>query len=172
MGRIICRAIVALVFSSGAVFAQHHGGGRWDGRFAGFYRYDPSCFAPAVVTLPVPYPLPNPVSYPVVTNVVASSPTYLIVGNNSSARPQLVFKDGTSYFVSDYWRTDDQLHFATMEEGGTKTVPHTVPFDTLDLQRTKDAGAAEGFRFVLRDKPLEQWLAHRGEQPARARARR
>ena len=171
MRRVIYSAILALVFSSGAVFAQYHAGPYSDGRFTRFYRYHPPYFFPSVVTVSVPYPVPYAVPY-VVTSVVAPSPTYLFLGNNSSRRPQLVFKDGTSYFVSDYWRTDDQLHFATMEEGGTKSVPHTVPFDTLDLQRTKDAAAAEGFRFVLRDKPLEQWLTHGGEKPKRARPRR
>lgn len=171
MERIICSAILALLFSSGALFAQHHGAGRTDVRLIGLYRYYPPYFVPSIVTVPVPYPVPYAVPY-VVSNVVAPSPAYLFVGNNSSARPQLVFKDGTIYTVSDYWRTDDQLHFMTKEEGGTKSLPHAVPFDTLDVQRTKDAAAVGGFRFVIRDKPLDQWLAHRGEHPGRARAKR
>jgi hypothetical protein len=72
-----------------------------------------------------------------------------------------VFKDGTSYTVADYWRVDDQLHFITVEEGGTKFVPHTVPFDNLDVPRTKKRAATEGFRFLIRDKPIQQWLEQR-----------
>jgi hypothetical protein len=75
-----------------------------------------------------------------------------------------VFKDGTSYTVADYWRVDDQLHFITVEDGGTKFVPHTVPFDDLDLDRTKDRAKAEGFRFVVRDKPIEEWLEDRTQE--------
>lgn len=171
MRRITCSAILALLLSTGAAFAQHHGATRTDVRFISFYRYDPIYFARSVVTVPVPYPVPYPIPY-VVPTVVAPSAPYLFIGNNSSVRPQLVFKDGITYIVSDYWRTDDQLHFMTSEEGGTKSVPHVVPFDTLDLQRTKDTAAAEGFRFVLRDKPLDQWLAHRDERGPGARGSR
>src|SRR5205814_10377721 len=95
---------------------------------------------------------------------IPSLATYLPLGSASQTRPQLVFKDGTSYTVTDYWRVDDQLHFITLEEGGTKSVPHSVPFDTLDVQRTKEAAAAQGFRFVIRDKPLQQWLEHRAQR--------
>ena len=49
--------------------------------------------------------------------------------------------------MTDYWRVNDRLHFITIEEGGTKSVPHTVPFGELDVQRTTDANAAQGFRF-------------------------
>jgi hypothetical protein len=57
-------------------------------------------------------------------------------------------------------RVNDQLHFVTVEEGGTKSVPHSVPFTDLDVQRTTDRNTAQGFRFVIRDKPIEQWLLH------------
>jgi hypothetical protein len=94
-------------------------------------------------------------------------PTYAFVGNATASHPQLVFKDGTTYTVTDYWRVNDQLHFITIEEGGTKSVPHTVPFDDLDVQRTTDADAAQGFRFVVRDEPIEQWLEHHVQHPPR-----
>jgi hypothetical protein len=68
--------------------------------------------------------------------------------------------------VADYWRVDDQLHFITVEEGGTKFVPHTVPFDDLDVERTKDGAKAGGFRFLIRDKPIEQWLEQRSQKHA------
>jgi len=85
-------------------------------------------------------------------------PTYVYVGDTTTNHPQLVFNDGTTYIVRDYWRVDDQLYFITIEDGGTKSVEHTVPFSDLDLQRTSDADMARGFRFVVRDKPIEQWL--------------
>jgi hypothetical protein len=80
-----------------------------------------------------------------------------------------VFKDSTTYTVADYWCVDDQLHFTTIEEGGTKSVPHRVPFADLDVQRTTDADAAQGFRFVVRDKPIQQWLEHRVQQKTPSR---
>jgi hypothetical protein len=84
----------------------------------------------------------------------------VFVGSASPSHPQLVFQNGTTHTVTDYWRVNDQLHFITIEEGGTKSVPHTVPFEDLDVQRTTDANVAQGFRFVLRDEPIEQWLEH------------
>ena len=90
-------------------------------------------------------------------------PTYAFVLTGSASHPQLVFKNGTTYMVTDYWRVDDQLHFITIEEGGTKSVPHTVPFADLDVQRTTDADAAQGFRFLVRDEPIEEWLQHHAQ---------
>jgi hypothetical protein len=65
--------------------------------------------------------------------------------------------------VTDYWRIDDQLHFITTEEGGTKSVPHIVSFGDLDVQRTIDADEVGGFRFVVRNEPVEQWLDHHSQ---------
>jgi hypothetical protein len=91
----------------------------------------------------------------------------VFVGSASPSHPQLVFNDGTMYNVTDYWRVNDQLHFITIEEGGTKSVPHTVPFADLDVQRTTDANKAQGFRFVLRNEPIEQWLEHHSQHAPR-----
>jgi hypothetical protein len=101
---------------------------------------------------PQPYPLWNPFwnSTP--------WPPYEFLPRMTTSHPELVFNDGTTYMVTDYWRQDDQLHFTTIEEGATKSVEHTVPFSSLDVQRTTDADSARGFRFVLRDEPLEPWL--------------
>jgi hypothetical protein len=93
-------------------------------------------------------------------------PTYVYVGDTTTNHPQLVFNDGTTYIVRDYWRVDDQLHFVTIEESGTKSVEHTVPFSDLDVQRTSDTDTARGFRFVLRDEPIEQWLRDHLPTPA------
>jgi len=125
----------------------------------------PSIFLPYCIAVPFPYPVPypDPIPYPV-WNFVPLSPSYVYVGSASPSHPQLVFKDGTTYTVTDYWRVNDQLHFITIEEGGTKSVPHTVPFGELDIQQTTDANTAQGFRFVLRDEPIEQWLEHHAQR--------
>jgi len=72
--------------------------------------------------------------------------------------PQLYLKDGTVYNVTDYWLVNGQIHFTTVEEGGTKSVEHVIGFDELDLQTTIDVNMRRGLRFVLRNEPLEQYL--------------
>ena len=171
MRRTICWAILGLLVSSGALFSQPHIaarpwarprlrviGVRWFPACPVFSRYDnPISFA---------YPVPYPVPYPV-WNFIAPLPTYVFVGSASVTHPQLVFKDSTTYTVTDYWRVNDQLHFIAIEEGGTKSVPHTLPFDDLDVQATTDANTAQGFRFVIRDEPIEQWLKHHPQRAPR-----
>jgi hypothetical protein len=169
----ICCAIFGLFVSSEVVFPQAHVaqrplarprvrvvGVRW-------FAPPPAIFLPYCSSVsfpyPVPYFVPDPVPYPV-WNFVAAAPAYVFVGSASPSHPQLVFKDGTTYTVTDYWRVNDQLHFITIEEGGTKSVPHTVPFADLDVQRTTQVNAAQGFRFVIRDEPIEQWLEHRARR--------
>jgi hypothetical protein len=61
---------------------------------------------------------------------------------------------------------DDQLHFITVEDGGAKFIPHSVPFGDLDVEQTKGRATTEGFRFLIRDKPIEQWLEDRTEDRA------
>ena len=162
MRRTICCAFFVLVISSGVVFGQTHRAPRPRVRVIAVDRFHPFCFFPSVAPAPLLFPIPYVSQYSV-PNLVVFSPSYLFIGSASSARPQLVFKDGTAYAVSDYWKADDQLHFITVEEGGTKSVPHSVPFDSLDLEGTKQAAAAQGFRFVIRDEPIEQWLEHRAQ---------
>lgn len=75
--------------------------------------------------------------------------------------PELYLNDGTVYDVTDYWLVDGQLHFTTneaTEDGGLKPVDHVIDFDQLDLQTTIDANTQRGFRFVLRNEPLQQYL--------------
>jgi hypothetical protein len=81
-----------------------------------------------------------------------------IVGGGSRELAQLYLKDGTVYNVTDYWLVNNQLHFTTVEETGTNWVEHTIDFGQLDLQRTIDVATQRGFRFVLRDEPLQQYL--------------
>jgi len=167
MRRTICFALFGLLVSSGAAFPQARAGQgplarprgrvvvvRLAARPAAFLRYGTFC--------PFPYPVPYLVPYPV-WNFIAPSPAYVFAGTISESHPQLVFKDGTTYTVTDYWRIDDQLHFITTEEGGTKSVPHIVPFGHLDVQRTIHADQVGGFRFVVRNEPVEQWLDHRSQ---------
>ena len=162
MRRTICWAVFALLVSSGSVFAQTHFVPRPRVRFIAVHRFHPRYFFPYSVPVPFYYPGPYPPQYSF-DNFLPGAPDYVFVGSSSPSHPQLVFKDGTTYTVSDYWRVDDQLHFITVEDGGTKSVPHSVLFDTLDLQKTKDAAEAQGFHFVIRDEPIQQYLEHHAE---------
>jgi hypothetical protein len=172
--RTICCAVVALLVSSEALFAQTRifalrpAAARHRSRVILAHRFGqcPPVFIP--YTIAVPLPVPITVSYPIWdlnTSANISSANYVFAGSASPSRPQLVFNDGTTYSVTDYWRVDDQLHFITVEEGGTKSVPHTGPFADLDVQRTTDRNSAQGFRFVIRDQPIEQWLEQHRAQP-------
>lgn len=176
MRRMICCVVFGLLVSSEAAFAQARVGSRplprTRVRVLGvrWFATPPAVFLPYCIPYSFPYPFLYPVPYPVpypVWDFIEPSPTYLFVGSTSAPRPQLVFKDGTTYTVTDYWRVNDELHFITVEEGGTKSVPHTVPFGALDVQRTTDADKAQGFRFVLRDEPIEQWLEHHAKRAPR-----
>jgi hypothetical protein len=71
---------------------------------------------------------------------------------------ELFFKDGTVFDVTDYWLAEGQIHFMMPDEHGAKTVEHVRDFDTLDLQTTIDVNTERGFKFTLRNQPLEQYL--------------
>jgi hypothetical protein len=172
MRRTICFALFGLLVSTGAAFAQARAGAgpsiRQRGRVIVVRRFaaHPRVFPRYGILVPFPYPVWN-FSAPVPTYPFSAPvPTYAFVDSDSVSHPQLVFKDGTTYRVTDYWRVDDQLHFITIEEGGTKSVPHAVPFGDLDVQRTTEADAAQGFRFLVRDEPIEQWLQHHAQHTA------
>lgn len=169
MRRMICFALFGLLVSSDAAFSQtshfvrphrsvfvHQPHFRWHhGIFPRpRYFFDPYRFSVMDFVSPVPTFQPSFVPF---------APTYFFIGSQSASRPQLVFKDGTTYSVADYWRVDDQLHFVTSEEGGTKSVQRTVPFADLDVQRTTDANTVQGFKFRIRDEPIEQWLQHHAQ---------
>ena len=70
----------------------------------------------------------------------------------------LYLKDGTVYAVSDYWFVGRQVHFIAVEEGGAKSVEQTIPFGDLDVQKTVEVNARRGFRMVMRDEPVEQYM--------------
>jgi hypothetical protein len=84
-------------------------------------------------------------------------------GDQRRDYPELYLKDGTVLTVTDYWLADEQLHF-TMIEGG-ESVEHTIAVDDLDLQKTVEVNTRRGFRFVLRNEPMEQYLQHHPDQP-------
>lgn len=168
MSRTICCAMFALLATSGTAFPQrvrhrHVVHLRPLVQVTHFYHWCP----PWLVQYYVPFAWQHPIVYsfpsPVVENTVPT-PSYIFAGSASVSYPRLVFKDGTSYIVADYWRVDGQLHFITVEDGGTKFVPHNVPFDDLDLEQTKDRAEADGFRFMIRDKPIELWLEDRTQE--------
>jgi hypothetical protein len=88
-----------------------------------------------------------------------------VYGEERPDLPQLFLKDGTILNVTDYWIVDEQLHFTMIEENGTKPAEHGIPFDALDLQTTVDANARRGFRVMLRNEPVEQYLRDHPEGP-------
>jgi hypothetical protein len=71
---------------------------------------------------------------------------------------QLYLKDGSVYSVNDYWFVDDQIHFTMLDQSGTKSLEQVIPFDDLEVQRTIDANSRRGFRVVMRNEPIEQYL--------------
>jgi hypothetical protein len=96
--------------------------------------------------------------------VVPPYPVYpeYVYGEQRQDLPQLFLKDGAVYDVMDYWVVNGQLHFTMPGEGGAKPVEHVIGFDELDLQETIDVNTARGFRFVLRNQPIEKYL---GDNP-------
>jgi hypothetical protein len=93
-------------------------------------------------------------------------PVY-VYGEQNFERPMLAMKDGSVYSVTDYWLVNGQLHFITVEESGTKSVEHVADYDELDTQKTVDLDTRRGFRFVLRNEPMEQYLKDHPEIGAR-----
>jgi hypothetical protein len=81
-----------------------------------------------------------------------------IYGEENFERPLLAMKDGTIYSVTDYWLANGELHFIAVEESGTKSVEHLVDYNQLDVQKTVELDTRRGFRFVLRNEPIEQYL--------------
>ena len=94
-----------------------------------------------------------------------SQTSVYVYGQQRPDNPQLFLKDGTLLNVTDYWVVDGQLHFMMIEEDGIKPVEQVIPFDQLDLQRTIDVNTQRGFRFLLRNEPVEQYLHDHPEGP-------
>lgn len=70
---------------------------------------------------------------------------------------ELFLKDGTTIAVADYWFVNDEIHFTLPDEDSAKS-EQVMALDELDLQKTINVNTRRGFRFVLRDEPMEQWL--------------
>jgi hypothetical protein len=89
-------------------------------------------------------------------------------GGGGREYAELVLKDGTVYNVTDYWLVNGQLHFTTVDASNLKVEEHTIDFGELDLQKTIAGDEQRGFRFVLRDEPIEQYLRNHpdGEVPS------
>lgn len=102
----------------------------------------------------------NPPSQAVIQNL----PIYYS-GEGGSQSVELFLKDGTVHRVTDYWVEGGVLHFKTAEENFTKVVEHTIGFDQLDLQQTIDVNTERGYRFVLRNAPLEEYLKKQFQEP-------
>lgn len=181
MRRMICFALFGLLVSSEAAFAQaaphhftrphgrvfvHRAHFRWHPHRGIFprdhYWFDPFRF------FVLDFAPPPPPSDPTVPFAAVA----YYYGNEAASRPRLVFKDHTTYTVEDYWRVGDQLHFITSEDGGAKSVSRTIPFADLDVQATTDLLAAHGFKFRVRDEPIEQWLKHHAKDRSSAPKRR
>jgi hypothetical protein len=71
---------------------------------------------------------------------------------------ELYLKDGSVYRVTDYWLVNDELHFTTLDATGRARTENVVAFSELDLQKTVDVNTAHGFRFVLRNEPVGEYL--------------
>jgi hypothetical protein len=85
------------------------------------------------------------------------APVYLYASEERELA-RLYLKDGSVYSVSDYWFVNGQVHFIAVEEGGAKSVEQTIPFGDLDVQKTVNVNARRGFRVVMRDEPIEQYM--------------
>ena len=96
-------------------------------------------------------------NYVVQPPLIYQYPVYLPYGGDHEF-VQLFLKDGTVFSVTDYWFVNDQVHFTTLEEDGTKSVEEVIGLDELDLQKTIEVNTRRGFRVVRRDEPLEQYL--------------
>lgn len=86
-----------------------------------------------------------------------ASPVY-IYSQDGHPLVELYLKDGTVYSVNDYWFVDNQIHFTRLDESGRKALEQVISFDDLDTQRTIDINSRRGFRVVMRNQPIEQYL--------------
>jgi hypothetical protein len=86
------------------------------------------------------------------------NPPPFLYGQGARDLVELFFKDGTVFDVTDYWLVDGQIHFKTLDEHDTKLVEQTRDFADLNLQTTIDVNTERGFKFTLRNEPLEQYL--------------
>src|SRR5436190_3656228 len=117
MRRMIYFALLGLLVSSEAAFSQQQHWVRPRGVGPQF-RWHPSVFHRSHYLPRHSYYHPFryfvqdfTTAYSAPQSIVPFSPTYFFLPSESPSRPQLIFKDDTTYMVADYWRVDDQLHF-------------------------------------------------------------
>ena len=84
--------------------------------------------------------------------------TVYVYSQDGQPLVHLFLKDGTVYSVNDYWFVKDEIHFTMLDESGTKSVEQVIAFEDLDVQRTIDVNSRRGFRVVMRNEPMEQYL--------------
>jgi hypothetical protein len=70
----------------------------------------------------------------------------------------LFLKDGTAYAVRDYWFVNDLVHFIAVDEAGAKSIEQTMPISDLDAEKTIDINEHRGFRVVMRDASIDQYM--------------
>jgi len=85
-------------------------------------------------------------------------PPVPITGGGERELVELYLRDGSVYQVTDYWLVNDELHFTTLDATGRAQTENVVAFSELDLQKTVDVNTAHGFRFVLRNEPVQEYL--------------
>ena len=90
-------------------------------------------------------------------NYVTLQPYYLY-DQEAHGLVWLAMKDGTVYYTTDYWFIDGKVHFTSVEDGGAKSVERVMSLDELDVKKTVDVNTHRGFRVVMRDAPLDQYL--------------
>ncbi len=81
-----------------------------------------------------------------------------VTGGGERELVELYLKDGSVYRVTDYWLVNDELHFTTLDASGQAQTENVAAFSELDLQKTVDVNSARGFRFVLRNEPVQEYL--------------
>src|SRR6478672_1236595 len=111
MRRIICFALFGLLVSSEVAFSQARHWVRPRGRvvFVGpRFRSHPGIFHHHHYFDPFRYFVQDfSTPYSAYQSIVPYSPTYFFLPGESASHPQLVFNDGMTYTVADYWRVDD-----------------------------------------------------------------
>jgi hypothetical protein len=105
--------------------------------------------------LPYEYPVQN--NFTVTPPLRYETPVY-VYGGEDRDLVQLYLKDGTVYSVTDYWFVNSQIHFTMLDEETMQSVEQVIGFDELDLQKTINVNTRRGFRLVMRDEPMDQYL--------------
>jgi hypothetical protein len=84
--------------------------------------------------------------------------TVYVYSQDGQPLVQLFLKDGTVYSVNDYWFVNNDIHFTMLDESATKPVEQVIAVEDLDVQRTINVNTRRGFRVVMRNEPMEQYV--------------